>query len=30
MLARRAEQGGAADALPDIDEDLRPYPWPPL
>jgi len=30
MLARRAALLGAADALPDIDEDLRPYPWPPL
>ncbi len=30
VLARRATLLGAAGALPDIDEDLRPYPWPPL
>ncbi|MDQ3537623.1 MAG: hypothetical protein M3415_02310 [Actinomycetota bacterium] len=30
VLARRATLLGAAGALPDVDEDLRPYPWPPL
>ena len=30
VLARRAEALQRLDALPDIAQDRRPYPWPPL
>ena len=30
LLARRAEMLRNGRALPDVEEDLRPYPWPPL
>ena len=30
MLARRAAALAHAGALPDLDEDERPYPWPPI
>jgi len=30
VLAERAAALASLDALPDVEEDLRPYPWPPL
>lgn len=30
VLARRAAVLAETPALPDVDEDRRPYPWPPL
>lgn len=30
MLARRADALVAAAVLPDLEEDARPYPWPPI